>query len=228
MAISEKKSPKQRIYDAALRLFSKKGFSTVGVREIAQEAEVNLSMISYYYNGKIGILKEMVGKFYDRYFELARECTANEKSVENQVQLFIREVAQFFKSNIALVRIVFSETHISAPIIDEIKINKVIEHKEIGKKLFYYLCADSGKAYDEDTLDDKIVEKYMIVIYPALITMIYSHFMMKPILQEAYKDISFNDAFYKHYAETIATLFSKGFSGIKEKILVNHSKKTGK
>lgn len=218
MAINEKKSPKERIFDTALRLFAEKGFSTVGIREIAQEAHVNLSMISYYYNGKIGILKEMVGKFYDRYFELARECTENEQCLENQVHLFIREVVQFFKSNIALVRVVFTETHISAPIIAEIKAKKVLEHKELGKKLFFCLCEDGCSGCKGDTLEDREIEKYMMVIYPALINMIYSHFMMRPVLQEAYKGTAFDDAFYEHYAETIATLFFKGFSGIKEKI----------
>jgi AcrR family transcriptional regulator len=218
MAISEKKSPRERIFNAALRLFAEKGFSTVGVREIAHDADVNLSMISYYYNGKIGILKEIVGEFYDRYFALAKECTEKEQGIKNQVYLFIREAVQFFKSNIALVRVVFTETQIPSPIIAEAKAKKVHEHKELGKKLFFCLCEESCNSHNGDILDDSEIEKYMMVIYPALLNMIYSHFMMKPILQEAYEDTVFDDAFYEHYAETIATLFFKGFSGIKEKI----------
>jgi hypothetical protein len=218
MAINENKSPRERIFDSALHLFAEKGFSTVGVREIAREAHVNLSMISYYYNGKNGILKEIMGKFYNRYFELAKECTEKKQALEDQVHLFIREVVQFFKSNIALVRVVFTETQISSPIIAEINTKKILEHKELGKKLFFCLCEEGCSGCNGDTLYDREVEKYMMVIYPALINMIYSHFMMKPVLLEVYKDIPIDDDFYQHYIETIATLFLKGFFGVKEKI----------
>ena len=36
---------KQRILDIAIVLFAQKGYSAVGVREIAKEANVNVSMI---------------------------------------------------------------------------------------------------------------------------------------------------------------------------------------
>ena len=53
----EKKSesPRQKILEAAISLFAKKGYTGVGVREIAKIAKVNISMISYYYLSLIHI-----------------------------------------------------------------------------------------------------------------------------------------------------------------------------
>ena len=54
------KAAKQRIFEAALALFARKGYAAVGVREIAKHANVNISMINYYYGEKAGILKAII------------------------------------------------------------------------------------------------------------------------------------------------------------------------
>ena len=64
------KDAKERILDAAISLFAQKGHAAVGVREIARVANVNISMISYYYEGKIGILKAIIERFHDSYFQV--------------------------------------------------------------------------------------------------------------------------------------------------------------
>ncbi|MCO5248502.1 MAG: TetR family transcriptional regulator [Chitinophagales bacterium] len=54
------KSPEENILDKAQLLFSQKGFSGTSVRDIANEAGVNISMISYYFGGKNGLLTALV------------------------------------------------------------------------------------------------------------------------------------------------------------------------
>lgn len=54
---------KDRIMDAAIRLFNQKGFSGTSVREIAKEANVNVAHISYYFQGKGGLLEQLVSDF---------------------------------------------------------------------------------------------------------------------------------------------------------------------
>jgi len=56
--------PKLRIIDVATELFAQKGYAAVGVREIAKDAEVNISMISYYFGGKVGLLKYIIEEFF--------------------------------------------------------------------------------------------------------------------------------------------------------------------
>ncbi len=38
--------PKQRIMDAAIKLFARNGYGSTGMRELAKEADVNLAMIN--------------------------------------------------------------------------------------------------------------------------------------------------------------------------------------
>ncbi len=46
---------RQRILDAALKVFSAKGFAGARVAEIAAEARVNAQLIAYYFGGKNGL-----------------------------------------------------------------------------------------------------------------------------------------------------------------------------
>lgn len=56
-------SPKQQhILDVAERLFAAKGFKGTSVRDIAQEAGVNIAMISYYFGSKEGLLELLFSK----------------------------------------------------------------------------------------------------------------------------------------------------------------------
>lgn len=47
---------RKKLIDVAVELFSKKGFHAVSVREICSQANLNISLISYYFSGKNGLL----------------------------------------------------------------------------------------------------------------------------------------------------------------------------
>jgi AcrR family transcriptional regulator len=51
------------ILDAALEVFSKKGFKAANVREIARKADVNISSINYYFKNKEGLYKTVIRTF---------------------------------------------------------------------------------------------------------------------------------------------------------------------
>ena len=54
---------RNRLLDAALRLFAEKGFANTSTREIAQAAQVNIAAISYYFGDKAGLYR---GVFQDQ------------------------------------------------------------------------------------------------------------------------------------------------------------------
>jgi AcrR family transcriptional regulator len=75
---------KHQILKVASKLFSEKGYEAVSVREIAIIAEVNVSMISYYFGGKEGLYRSIIESHYDKAKDLfskletlAQEATTN-------------------------------------------------------------------------------------------------------------------------------------------------------
>ena len=47
-----------RLLDAAIKLFSEKGYKAVSVRELADQAKSNLAAISYHFGDKSGLYRE--------------------------------------------------------------------------------------------------------------------------------------------------------------------------
>jgi len=71
--VSSEKGTAKKIMDAALKLFAKKGFAAVSVKEVAKNAGVNIALISYYFGGKEN-LYEMI---------LERQFAISAKAIES-------------------------------------------------------------------------------------------------------------------------------------------------
>jgi len=70
-----KKNPtKQKVIDAASSLFFQKGFHGTSVRDIAEKATVNVSLISYYFKSKQGLLEYAVTNYYEEYLKTVEEA----------------------------------------------------------------------------------------------------------------------------------------------------------
>ena len=55
-----KKDLKKHIQDTALNLFSKKGFDSVGMDELAKECKITKSLIYYYFKSKKDIMESIM------------------------------------------------------------------------------------------------------------------------------------------------------------------------
>lgn len=58
----------ERILDAALRVFTRKGFNAATIREIMTEAEVTQPAIYYHFGSKLGLYKAVVESVMDQFF----------------------------------------------------------------------------------------------------------------------------------------------------------------
>jgi len=58
--MSTKPDKKDHILAAAQKLFALQGYDATSVRDICQEADVNVAMVNYYFGSKEGMFREMV------------------------------------------------------------------------------------------------------------------------------------------------------------------------
>jgi len=203
MKESDGTGPKQRILDAALSLFAQKGFAAVGVREIASEAGVNIAMISYYFEGKVGILREIMEQFFDRYSLVFEGVDDEAKPPQECVRNLIQNVVDFVRENTELSMVSYNELPLDIPEIAELKTERIIS---IIKRI-------SGLVR-RMRLDPK--DNFLIaVVGPSLISTIFTNFRFRPVLKHVFQ-FKFDDAYYKRYAETIVTLFLNGVTGLAE------------
>ncbi|MCX7820531.1 MAG: TetR/AcrR family transcriptional regulator, partial [Brevinematales bacterium] len=65
--------PKDRILDAAIKLFAEKGFDATSVDEIAKCAEINKAMIYYYFSSKEELLSSIIRKSINEFTSIIED-----------------------------------------------------------------------------------------------------------------------------------------------------------
>ncbi len=82
---------RQRLLDAAIRLFSEHGFEKVTVRDICTEANANIAAVNYYFRDKLGLYKEVVAMAADDMDKTKVKAMGTaEGSPEERLRTYIR------------------------------------------------------------------------------------------------------------------------------------------
>jgi len=195
------KDPRQRILDAAISLFAKKGYAGAGVREIAKKANVNIAMISYYFEGKVGILKTIINEFHNQYNQVIKDAIDESLSPEECVRSIVLNIVNFVKTNPEITEVVFNAFPLDIPEVAKIKAERVSELVEGISGLM--------TRFDLDPKDGTL----MSIIGPGVLSIVLAHFRFKTIQKNVLK-IELNNAFYERYTETLTTLLLHGITGI--------------
>jgi len=201
MEEKEKAAPKQRILEAAISLFVQKGYAGVGVREIASLAGVNLAMISYYFEGKVGILKAIIEEFFDRSSELFHGIDDVSLSPEECIQNLIRNIVNFVRENTALALVTYNELPLDVPEIAELKAERIM--------MIFQRISGLIRRFGVDPPDIFL----MGMVGPSLMAIIFSNFRVRPVLKHVL-DVEFDNTYYEQFTEMITTLFLDGIHGI--------------
>ena len=89
---------RENIFQAGAKLFAERSFNSVGIRDIAREADVNSAMISYYFGGKLGLLREIFSAFSERMVAVIKKSMLaaqnHDELVESNVSMFIEDARQ--------------------------------------------------------------------------------------------------------------------------------------
>ena len=230
MTKDEKITAKKRIFQAAVSLFARKGFAAVGTREIAKKADVNVSMINYYFDGKVGILKEIINECYDKYYSTILNTGGETMLLEDRVRYLTYNMVNFFRENTELSIVAFSTIPVEIPEIIDLKIKWIESKREATNKWFATLGIDLKN------------EPLMCVIRSFLTSIIFGfveaqyccdHITQAPAmpihLQEHFKHddhaVVMNDTFYKEYVEILSRVYLHGVMSMSKKKVKKKTKK---
>ncbi|MGD9365377.1 MAG: CerR family C-terminal domain-containing protein [Desulfobacteraceae bacterium] len=88
------KTPRQRIIEAAEKIFGRKGFKAATVREICKSAGVNLAAVNYYFGDKTELYRVVVSGLMERTFKRypADQEIGPDDPPEKRLKVFIRAV----------------------------------------------------------------------------------------------------------------------------------------
>lgn len=97
---------KKHILNTSIQLFSSQGYKETSIRKISKEAGVNVSMISYYFSGKDGILREIVKDIADGFSSLLSQFDLNDMSVTMDI---LKRLLRYVENHRPQIKILFFE-----------------------------------------------------------------------------------------------------------------------
>ncbi len=103
---------RESLLKAAIPLFAKKGFSGTSVKDIADKAGVNISLVSYHFDGKEGLYRaciEQFGKHRLSSVERILQPAATREEFRVRLEMFIDDVMAWFEEEPELCAIVQRE-----------------------------------------------------------------------------------------------------------------------
>ncbi len=205
------KEPKERILECASQLFAQRGFSAVGVREIATNADVNISMVSYYYNGKTGILKAIIDEYFNEVKNILKTISETNFDPETSLKFLIREMMRLFNERHDLCKVAIIELPFDQEDVSEFKVRMFNEHIKLIKQTFH----SHSNFFDNPA--------QTMIIGPAFLSLLFSNLVFGNVIRDSSK-IVFDDDYYERYIDLISTLFLRGIIGVASS---NKMKQTG-
>ena len=116
-----KNTKRGRLLNAGKKLFSEKGFRGTSVREIAQEADSNVSMISYYFGGKEQLYSSIVEEFAREIRSFFSEEDVVDMTPGEKVRHYTTRVMTMHSKNPQLARILRHEMNSPTPVLDRLQ-----------------------------------------------------------------------------------------------------------
>ncbi|UFJ41569.1 forespore capture DNA-binding protein RefZ [Brevibacillus humidisoli] len=159
---------KARILAAAAKLFDAQGFDGTTVRQIAKEADVNLALISYYFNGKRGLLEVLIASYYETFFRLLSEQKAASPQLDplDELLAVVRLYVFFQRDHAAVTRLIQRELSVESMLAREVM--TVYIHR--WKHIFSSILEEgiSRNLFVPLSVDQVLLAMTSLLVYPYL------------------------------------------------------------
>ncbi|WP_216828957.1 forespore capture DNA-binding protein RefZ [Alkalihalobacterium elongatum] len=192
---NEKESTKLKIMDAAISLFNVQGFNGTSVRMIADRANVNVALISYYFGNKKGLLEELMATFFEGFISALDEGVQylNKKTSRDCLLTALENALIYQQENHHLARFVHREITLDTMLVREVMSTYLMKEKHM-----YYQIIKNGmdrQEFKRQPIDFIIIQLRGMLIMP---------FLHPQYIREVHHLIPHERYFLKHYISYLA------------------------
>ena len=174
----ENENSKQRILNAATKLFAAQGFEGTSIRQICKEADANICMISYFWGGKQelynGIIEDLIEKqteYAKTFIDFDIEPSSLDKTSQiNLLMTVIDKIIEFFYSE-----------KISKDLLIYLLKAQQNEKSAINSPAFMYLKKLIGAIFNKPENDREIIFKTVFIISQFNSPKILPNFSLYPL-----------------------------------------------
>jgi AcrR family transcriptional regulator len=188
-----KKNSKEAIVQAAIELFTTKGYTGTSLRDIAKRANINIATISYYFQNKNGLLEYCLTMFFEQYLSKFEEgFTLIDQGATVCLKHISSELLHYLSDHILLTSFVFREMSLDSQVVREIMSTYYTKEKYYLQKIFENGIA--GNEFYPQSISYLIVQLKSLWMMP---------FLNAPYLREVLYVFPNERYFVKKYANDI-------------------------
>lgn len=171
----QQKDTEEVIFEAACRVFQHKGYAGARMQEIAEEADINKSMLHYYYRSKDKLFKKVYQREMGRFFPVIFGVMDSDMPLDEKIESLIDAYYTFLESNPKLPQFIIHEMNQNPE-----RLKNFIEQKSIHppQKFFEQVQAEIEQGH----LDDIEPRQLLVSIIGLIIFPVLAEPMMKAIL----------------------------------------------
>lgn len=169
----EKIPTEEKIKEAARKVFQKKGYVATRTRDIAEEADVNLALLNYYFRSKEKLFDIIMTEILIGFFHTIGAVLNDNTSLEKKVALIANNYIDFLSKEENVPMFILSEIHNNPnKLLKKIKVKELILNSEFFKQ------------YQDAVATGNITEPNVFHFLMNLMSMIVFPFVAQPLLQE--------------------------------------------
>lgn len=114
---------KNALLEAGKKLFARKGFDGVSVKDLASEAGVNISLVSYHFGGKDGLYKACLEQFGKQKHELLQRLLQSPKTLDEaqvRIRMLFEEMIRSYLEEPDLCKMVHRDIELGNAVSEDI------------------------------------------------------------------------------------------------------------
>ncbi|MBB5172762.1 forespore capture DNA-binding protein RefZ [Texcoconibacillus texcoconensis] len=188
------RTKKERVWNAAIELFNVYGYTGTTVRDIAERANTNVALISYYFGSKQGLLEQLMASFFEGYIETLESTVFELNSEEtsfNRLLKAVYNILDYQKKRHNLARFVHREITLDSTLVRELMSTYLMKERHL-----YQMLLDEGGESGE------IIEvgDYFVLQLRGMIIMPFLH---PQYIREVYHLMPHEDDFVDTYFQEL-------------------------
>ncbi len=153
---------KELLIKAARKLFAIKGLEGTTVKDIAEEAGVNASLVSYHFHGKDGLFEACVRSMGQTNLQMAKRVLTpadSKAEIKLKLEIFVTEILTLHAENADVTRIIHREMENNTPFMDEIFRSTFME---VFLTIQQFLVSAQEKGFFRNDLDPFVCSSILI------------------------------------------------------------------
>ncbi|CDQ18315.1 regulatory protein, tetR family [Halobacillus karajensis] len=140
---------RDKVLDVACRLFYSQGFNGTSVRDIAKAANVNVSLIHYYFKSKQGLFESLAVSYFEPYLEML-ECELPSEE-EYRLNELVKKILHYKQSHYQLSCLLNRELTLNTTFAREMLVTYLAKENHLFTQILF-----QKKSHIEVTFKEKL------------------------------------------------------------------------